>query len=472
MGVADVAPTRWQAVALLAVLLASPAAADVDLTLSHEFRLSQATFLAGNLTLAPGASLVDPVVTGPRSAAALGTLTVCPEIFEADGVVRSAVLAGLALVDPQCDGGQSFTDPVLVFGRGTRLAFAGGLEITRMPGAVLLAPFGNGTVAMALGGARLPLALAPAEGVSAFGATAPATSVAILQDGGPTYFNGTSYAYFLNGDMMTLDAAAIASALEGPFQATLVPAGREDLEQALSDPFALLDAEEVLYGADAREPRGNVSTVLREFGRVPAYVDGALFGHLNGTAGGSRQQGDVSLVRGDRFVLTRNGDHLAGSEEPTVTLSPAGVAFDGGEPREAPWVWAALLWLIALLVLVVRRRAPQRKQRLRALWLAAALVSLVVVDLLLLRDDLGAGLASEARGGASPGTLLALATFELVLVGASFVALVLPARLLVGRLVPQRWLVLGEAGLAILWILLPVLLPATTFAMGYDLARL
>lgn len=452
--------------------LAAPAAADVDLTLPQDFRLSQATFLVGNVTLDPGASLADPVVAGPRGATMAGTLTVCPRVFDSNGVVRPIVLQGLAAVQPDCDGGRSFRDPVLAFGGGTRLAFGGRLAISGMPGAVLLAPFGNGTVAMTLGGARLPLALAPAEGQAAFAATAAASSVAVVEDGGLAYFNGTSHAFLLDGTAMTLDAAAVASPLEGPLRATVVPAGRADMEQALADPFALLDAQETLYGANAREPRGNVSGLLREFGRVPGYVDGSLLGRLNGTAGGSAHSGAVALVRGDRFVLERDGGRLAGTEEPSAAISPAGVAFDGGEPRQAPWLWAVLLWVVALLVLLVRRRAPHRGQRIRLIWPAAALASLAVVDLFVLQGHLGAGLVSEVGNGASPGTLLALATFEVVLVAASFVALALPARLLVGRLTPQRWLWLGEAVAAIVWVVLPLLVPAAFFALGYGLARL
>jgi hypothetical protein len=457
---------------LVLAVVAAPAAADVDLVLSHEFRLSQATFLAGNVSLDAGAVLRDPVMAGPRLATIAGTLTVCPQVFAADGVVRPIVLQGLAAADPECDGAQTFEDPVLAFGPGTRLAFGGALDIAAMPGASLLAPFGNNTVALALGGARQPLHLAPEDDQAAFAATAAASSVVVLGDGDPVYFNGTSHAYFVEGDALRIDAAAVASPLEGPFRATVVAAGRDDMEDALADPFALLDAQETLFGADAREPRGNVSALLREYGRVPAYVDGAILGRLNGTAGGSQYSGDIGLVRGEVFALQQDGQRLFGTEDPRVALSPAGVAFTGGEPQQAPWTWALLLWVIALLVLLVRRRAPRRASWLRLLWPAAFLAALVLFEWFVLQEDFGAGLATEARDGAGPGTLLALATFEVVLVAASFVALALPGRLLIGRLVPQRWVGLGEAVWAVVWAILPVLLPAAFFALGYDLARL
>src|SRR6185503_15084457 len=69
---------------------------DCDPQPAHEFRLSEATFLVGNITLEGNPTFEDPVFAGPRAATATGRLTVCPNVFEANGVVRPVVLSGLA----------------------------------------------------------------------------------------------------------------------------------------------------------------------------------------------------------------------------------------------------------------------------------------------------------------------------------------------------------------------------------------
>lgn len=467
---------RGAVLAGLLVLLAAPLAqADVRLQLPDEFRLSQATFLAGHVTL-QDAVFANPVVAWPMAASGTGTLTVCPDVLGSGGLVRPTLIQVLANVQANCDGAQHFTDPTLAFGPDSQLAFAGDLAVVAMPGAALVAPFAddNGTLAMTLGSSRQPMRLGPDDGVTRFAGVTPATSVVVVPaQGDPIYFNGTSYAFLLDTDELRLQATALATGLNGPFRATAVPATRADLAEALADPFSLLDAQESLLGPEAREPRGNVSGLLREFGRVPAYVNGALVGRIDGAASGRSFDGSVALVRGDLFTVQRDGDLLVGTEEPRAAISQGGVSFGGGAVREAPWVLFGVVWAVALLVLVVRRRPPERAVWLRGVWGGMALAGVLLFDRFVLQTRFGTGFLAEARHGASPGTLLSLAAFEAILFAASFLALALPGRLLIGRLMPgARLRLLAEIAWGALWALLPLLSPAAFFSLGYDLARI
>lgn len=467
---------RGAVLAGLLVLLAVPLAqADVQLQLPDEFYLSQATFLAGHVTL-QDAVFANPVVAWPMAAAANGTLTVCPDVLGTGGRVRPVLIQVLENVQANCDGAQHFADPMLVFGPDSQLAFAGDLSVIAMPGAALVAPFAdaNGTLAMTLGSSRQPLLLGPGDGVTRFAAVTPATSVAIVpQQGDPIYFNGTSYAFLLDTDELRLQANALATGLNSTFQATAGPAARADLAEALADPFSLLDAQESLLGPEAREPRGNVSGLLREFGRVPAYVNGALVGRIDGTASGRTFHGTIALVRGDLFTVQRDGDMLVGTEQPRAAVSEGGVSFDGGVVLEAPWIAFAIVWAVALVVLLVRRRAPERAVWLPGLWGGLALAGILLFDRFVLQTRFGTGFLAEARHGANPGTLLSLVAFEAILITASFLALALPGRLLFGRLVPTaRLRLVAEIAWGVLWAVLPLLFPAAFFSLGYDLARI
>lgn len=458
------------------VLLALPMAqADVRVQLPDTFRLSHATFLAGSVTL-QDAVFANPVVAWPRAALATGTLTVCPDVLGTGGFVRPLLIQVLQAVQTDCDGAQHFADPALAFGPESQLAFAGDLKVVAMPGAALVAPFAdrNGSLAMTLGTSRQPLVLGPADGLTRFAAASPATSVAVVpQQGDPVYFNGTSYAFLLDADEVRVQATALATGLNGTFRATAGPAHRDDLAEALSDPFALLDAQESLLGPEAREPRGNVSRLLREFGRVPAYVNGALVGRIDGTASGRTFHGTIALVRGDLFTLQRDGDTLLGTEQPRAAVSEGGVSFGGGAVLQAPWLAFAIVWVVALAVLWVRRRAPRRAVWLPALWGGLMLGGILLFDRAVLQTRFGTGFLAEARHGANPGTLLSLLAFEAILFTASFVALAIPGRLLLGRLVPgDRVRLLAEIAWGVVWAVLPLLFPAAFFSLGYDLARI
>ncbi len=338
-----------------------------------------------------------------------------------------------------------------------------------------MAPFGdaNGTVAMTMGGSARPLLLGPQDEATRFAAASAATSVAVLPArGDPVYFNGTSYAFLLQTREVRLQATALATALNGTFQATAAPAARADLAEALADPFALLDAQESLLGPEAREPRGNVSRLLREFGRVPAYVNSALVGRIDGTASGRTFHGGVALVRGDAFALQRDGAQLVGTETPRVAVSEGGVSFAGGAVLDAPWIAFAIVWVVALAVLLVRQRAPERAAWVPALWAGAFVAGLLLFDHFVLQVRFGAGALAEARHQASPGIILSLLAFEAILFAACYLALALPGRLLIGRVLPPRLRLVGEIAWALLWALLPTLFPAAFFSLGYDLARI
>ncbi len=240
----------------------------------------------------------------------------------------------------------------------------------------------------------------------------------------------------------------------------------------MRDPFALLDAEEDLLGPEAREPRGNVSAILREFGRTPDILNGALLGRLNGTLDGRSYTGAVVLVRSKRFELQVREAGLVGTGEASVALLPAGVAIGDDAPASPPWLLVAVAWLVAAVVLMIRRRVPVRPGWLTLAWAVIFLGSVALFDLFVLQRLFGAGLLRSETLQLDLGSLLSQAAFLLVLYGAAFLGLAVPIRILLGRLVPTRWLPLAEAGWAVVWAVLPLLFAAPFFALGYFFARL
>ena len=179
-----------------------------------------------------------------------------------------------------------------------------------------------------------------------------------------------------------------------------------------------------------------------------------------------------AFVRGDAFALQRDGAQLVGTETPRVAVSEGGVSFAGGAVLDAPWIAFAIVWVVALAVLLVRQRAPERAAWVPALWAGAFVAGLLLFDHFVLQVRFGAGALAEARHQASPGIILSLLAFEAILFAACYLALALPGRLLIGRVLPPRLRLVGEIAWALLWALLPTLFPAAFFSLGYDLARI
>ena len=448
------------------LLLPTAAAVPVELAVPDRLSLSDAVFLSGHVGL-PGSAW-----TRLRATAVLAvevpeaTVTACP----IGPGTNATALEELLETVMECPSGDVFHDARLRVGQGTGLAFGRGLELDRGPDAALAVPIGDGNGTLLLvpstDGARWDIV----NGSVNFVATTRASSVTVTGKEGTATYNGTTTLFRADGRSLALRAAGFAARLPGDLRITVTPAPAGAMASAIR-PFELLELEEAAAGPDAREVRANVTGVLREYGRVPAFLDGAAAGRLNGTVGAVALDGAIALVRGS-FELQVRGARLVGEGTPEAAITGRGVAIGASGIAGAPWAWGVLAWLACAVVLVLRRAAPSRTVLMRLAWVAAVVLSLAAVDGALLGAAFGTSASGALRSGAGPGAVLALAAFEGVLVAASFLLLGLPGRLLVGRVAPARFLLPAEAAWAALWAFLPVLFPATFFALGYAFARL
>jgi len=442
----------------------------IDLVLPAKLSLSEATLVVGHLD-AEGLSLSHAQALEARAGhLGKGSLTVCP--VRLGGQSRSALETVLSTLNQGCLDGQTFQDPQLRFGQGTGLEFNGTLGVSHVSSSSLAAPFADPghTLAMLLSDDGLALT-PPKDGFWRFAPTSARSSIAVLVGSATTYYNGTDFAVVANSPTLDLSTGGFVGSVQGTLSLTVSPGSNGTLEQALR-PFALLDLEEAALGPDAREPRGNVSAVFREFGRVPSFIDGAVEGRLNGTFGGLHLDGRLALVRATRLDLHEADGHLVGTGTPVLVIASRGVAFGGVHPASPPWVAGIVLWAIAVVVLLVRRHAPARRWMHRATWLAAAIAALYIVDRTVLLPSLGTSALQVIGHHGSGGAILALTAFEVVLVVAAYLLLALPARLVAGRLAPKRFLWAAEGLIAFVWILLPLLFAASFFALAYAFARL
>jgi hypothetical protein len=453
---------------LAALLLMAPAAAavEVELAVPGRLALGEAVFLSGHVAM-PGSEwtrLRATTVSGLEVPQA--RVTVCPI---GPGTNASALELLLATVY-ECPGGDVFHDARFRFGPGTDLAFGGLLGMEREPDASLAVPIGDGNGTLLLvpsaDGARWRLE----NGSAAFAPTTRGSSITVTGKEGTATYGGTGFLFRAEGRSLELRAAGFAARLPGELRLAVGPAAPGTLESAIR-PFELLDLEEAAAGPDAREPRGNVSGVLREYGRVAAFLDGAAAGRLEGAVGGVALDGGLALARGT-FELRREDGFLRGTGSPQAVIASGAVALDGSGLVGAPWPWVVAILVLCAAVLLLRRAAPSRTLPMRLAWVAAVVLSLAAVDRFLLEAAFGTSAAGAVRAGAPAGTVLALAAFEAVVVAASFLLLALPVRLVLGRVVPARFLLVAEGAWAAVWAFLPALFPAAFFALGYTFARL
>jgi hypothetical protein len=456
----DPAPSRRRVRVALLLLLALPLAhAQIDLRVPTEFELKDAALLSGHLQ-APGLTLGNMSVVEPtRVTFQGGNLTVCPLTAPRSGLVPALLLLGA-----DCAGGETFDSTQLDFGSGSRLLAAGTMPVRALPDAAVTVVFTrNDTMAMLLGQGGLEVSRPDSH--FRFAATHAGTSVQVHSQTGPRYFNGTGFAFLHGGLTARWSALGVAADSNNP-PLIVTAAGPEAVASAFH-PATLLDLQEERRGPDAREARGNLTDILGGFGRVPAFVDGAILGRLDGTLAGHEVSDGVVLLRADRIEVQRHGDHLQGRATPRILLTPDGVAFSGGRLHEAPWLVGIVLWLLAAVALAARRVPPSRRWPHRVLWAAAAAVAFLLIDLAMVAGSLGTSALQSLgqRGG------LALAVFEAAAIVLAFAFVALPVRVALGRLMPARLLLASEAGWAGLWLVALLVFRPQVFAWAYDVAR-
>lgn len=439
--------------------------AAVRVALPASFGVAEGVMLSGHLERAD-ARLSRAVLLDARDVTFdAGTLTVCP-VAPTQGALMALqdLLAGLSADCPQ---GESFAGAEVRFGQGTDVATNATMRVTAFPAAVIasFARDGTGGLVMSADG----IATQRPEAGFAFIATRRDAQVVVTTGTVERTYNGTGHAFLHDGEAARWRAGAVAAQWPGAVHLELTPAGPA-IREAMR-PFDLLDVQEVLRGADRREPRSNVSTLLYEHGRVPAFLDGAILGRLDGEAGGTALDGGVALVRGGSFALEASGDSLAGTFAPRLTVAAAGVAVHGGPALAAPWWVGGLLWALALLVLGVRRLRPVRALPARATWWVAVPLAVLIVDQAVVGRLLGASALSSWASGAPPGEGFAIAAFATLTALLAWALVALPARLVVGRFLAARWMAVGEGAVAVAWLAALAVFPGAVFALGNAVAR-
>lgn len=448
---------------LLGLLLGIPvaSAAAVDVAIPEALIVSSSILLAGSVT-SDDAQWDDLTFVGAEGAAfPTGSLTVCPR------QQGTTLQQALRLASQECNGGVDHTDPDIRFGPATDVLFVGRHPIVAWPNASIVGFYGENTTAL------IPsadgLTLGREDTLFRFAPATPRASVEVEDAQGITYYNGSAFVFLHEAETVRMDAEGIVGGM-GPCTVRVAKAEREALDEAMR-PFVLLELQGAALGADAREPRANVTELFLEFGRVPAFVNGAMLGRINGTVAGVAFANETALIRGE-FTLQRDERTLTGDVEPTVVIAEQGVAFSGRNVREPPWILAAIVWIVAALVLLVRRRDPEIGRLERWTWRIAPLLALVLADLAVLLAKFGTSALAELRGGGAPRAILSLAVFEIALVALSFLLLVLPVRIIERRTLRGKVQTAADVALAIVWLFVLVITPGATFALTHAVARL
>ncbi|MES2155255.1 MAG: hypothetical protein V4510_08995 [bacterium] len=452
---------------VLAAASASGAATKpVDLHIPVDFSVSGGVMLAGHLDL-PGGAVTNATFVGAREVRfEPGTLTVCP-VTAAQDALPATIATILGGLNATCPQGEHFPDGQLALSPGTMLASVGTAPVAATSRASLasFAQRGGGLVLSDDG-----ILLTRPGALFGMAPTSRADQVFVTTDKGTRTYNGTGYAFLHDGSAARFLAGGVAGTW-GTVHVVVTPADLDALRQAYR-PFDLLALESALRGPEAREPQGNVSGLLYEYGRVPAFINGAALGRLQGTANGVPLDGTaVALVRSDHLELQADGAHLVGTGEPRLVIASQGIAVEGGPPLGPPWFFGALLWSAAILVLAVRRETPVRPRLDRLVWWVATGLAFLAVDRLVMAAPLGTSALSALTDGSTAGTVFSLALFESIAVALSWLVLALPVRLMTSRTVRKHALVWqGAVGFA--WLVVIALLPGAIFALAHSVARL
>lgn len=424
--------------ALAAVLLAaSPARAEEDvafeLRLSPDVRFSNATLFAGAFAFAPAQVANVGAVDARALELPPGTLHVCPREGETSG--SAPPIQGFNV---PCRNAVTHENPVVRFGERTALALAGDFAIVRFPNASLGFLAAEATPGPTWGAVASEdgITLSTREGNLTFRALGRSARTVVESDGETTWYNGTAFTFLFQGDAaFTLRAGAFHGLVAERLDVALHEADEIALRDALR-PRALLDLEEAIEGADAREPVANVTALLASVERVPRFLNGAILGHLEGSVGGATLTGDaITFLRVPRFEGRFESGALAGTGDVAFTVHAQGFAPAGEDPRKPPFVLALALWAVALAAHVVFRwRDEDRRSRLAGAWAGRALVLLAFLAFdFVVKRTLGASAGSLLLDGAPRGSVVALAVFEVASFTLAWLLLALPLRLALAR---------------------------------------
>lgn len=409
-------------VALL--LLAGPVqAAPLELQLSGDLRLADATFAAGNLEAA-GLGLDDPLLTGVAAMTAEGELTVCP-IDTRPGLVPEVV----RLLTSDCDGGQTFEQAELRGSPGTDVRFPHAFSDVALSEATLTFWTSDRMLVSLSRG----LSFGGDEDVRWSAVNDEASHTVVDDEGELHHFNGTDFAFLWETDRVTVDADAVSG--QPDVRSFVLRAADARAMDVAFDPFRFLRQERYLLGPAEVEPRANVTPLLLEFGRLTSLVNGGFVGQLQGMAGDLELRGEPALVRGGVTTFTV-GQAIAGDLEVQAAVVGRDVAIRDGDASGPPFTLIAALWIVALAVALLRRTPGVHHGATRWIRLASLVAAWVVVEFWLLARVFGSGLVAEAQAGAPLSTMVAVAALEGLVVVLAYLGFAVPLNILATRLFP------------------------------------
>lgn len=452
---------------------AAPAVTEVALHVSPRFAFANATLLGGALAFAEAEIRDVGFVDAHALVLPAGTLVACP---------RGGGTAPPSVADPEqpCRGARAFENPRLTFGARTGLSFRDALVVERFPAAsfgLLVPASGRTTWATTL--SPDGLSLSPGGDLLRFEPVGRSAEVVVDAEGETVVYNGTTVSFTFRADepgAFTVLADAAHAEAGTSLTLRLAP-GPRDAFRAAFRPRVLLDAQEAVLGAAGRDPVRNLTAVVGAYARVPHLLNGAILGHLNGTAAGASFSPDrVAFVRAPRLEATLGEDGLlAGTSEAVFYATTEGFAPVGGTVWRPPWILGGILWAVALatLALVPAARFHRAYSDTGRDLLAFAL-AFVLWDLAVWRA-LGASGGTALWNREPFGATGAFLAFELVAFVLAFLVLALPVRLALRRLarryVPRLLAATGPVT-AVALLAYAAAAPFSLLALGYTVARL
>lgn len=467
-----------RALAALAIVVlavspaASAAAVDVDLSLPDAFRFDGVVLVTGAVRADGLRASEVRIVDATRLVLAPGVLHACPD---RNGTSDRA--PPVEAVDGVCRGGTSHADPRVAFGARTGLALEGTFAVTRAPAAslALFVADGGGAVwaaSTSTDGVGLAADAAPVV----FRSTGTAASVAVEDEDGTAYYNGTDWRFVYEGNpSFEVSGGGVVASVPTPLRLSATPAPPAAFREAL-DLRRLLDLQEAADGADAREPVRNVTAAFSGFTRVPALANGALLGRLNGTVAGLAHSPDApSFVRFARLDVTLTPTSMRGEAEATYAASAAGFASAGDEPSRPPVVAGVLAWAVAALAVVALPAATARDTRSSRAAAAAGVVAAFVAWDVVVWSALGSSAGTLLAAGEPRGSVALLLAFEAFAFALAWLLLAWPARVALRRVlarVASRAAPYAGALASIALVVVLALAPFAFLALGHLVARL
>lgn len=467
-----------RAVLVLLLVLAPAASAAVvgpgmALSIAPRFRFEDVTVFAGAIDFA-APTIEHPTLVGARQVTLpqgdVTALTACPH--QRDGSAPRAPAPGEV-----CRGGIPLPDAASIsFGQRTNVRMNGTYDVARFPNASLtvFTPKGAWTDWAAV----LPetgLMLSTGEDLVRIIPQGRSARTVVHLPEESRFFNGTEYEFVFQGaGDFPIRAEGIAARAGASLDVRLRETTTEGIVGVL-DTRVLLDLAEAVEPYAPREPVRNLTVVTGNFTRVPSLLQGAVFGHLNGTLDVAHPATDVVLSRVRALDGRLDNGTLAGIADVVFTVDADGFAPPGGAPRPAPWILAGFAWgaaAAALFFVPAPQRVPGRGARIAGV--AGIVVAAVVWDYAV-QSALGVSAGSMLRGDDARDGLSALFVFEVSAFLLLWIILGLPARLaadrVLGHFAPAwRWLARLATNLGL--ALVAWLIPYSVLALGYAVARI